>query len=213
MRALRWIIFMVVLAALGWRFPLFHVVPLQQAVAEKKAATFDPAQFAGTFWTNRLLPSLDKAVSATVLLPAIQSNPAAAKKQFARSVGMGESYFYFVAGIGRVVSVSDDEILLAVTATGTNADISLPAGPVFGNALRDGTSLLNVSDYPNSQDFNDISAALNHLVETTVLPILRVQAKVGAQLSFAGCAEVADESSDLKPLHVVPVMTRLLPNL
>ena len=47
MRALRWISFMVVLAGLAWRFPLFHVVPLQQAVAEKKAATFDPTQFAG----------------------------------------------------------------------------------------------------------------------------------------------------------------------
>ena len=212
MRALRWISFMIVLAGLGWRFPLFHVVPLQQAVAEKKAATFDPTHFAGTFWTNRLLASLDKAVSATVLLPAIQSDPATAKKQFARSVGMGESYFYFVAGTGRVVSVSDDEIRLAVTATGTNADISLPAGPVFGNALRDGTGLLNVSDYPNSQDFNDISAALNHLVETAVLPPLRTQAKVGVHIAFAGCAEVADESSDLKPLHVVPVMTRLTSN-
>ena len=80
-------------------------------------------------------------------------------------------------------------------------------GLVFGNALRDGTGLLNVNDYPNSQDFNAISEALNHIVETRVLPKLREQAKVGATISFAGCAEVDDESSDLKPLKVIPIQT------
>ena len=61
----------------------------------------------------------------------------------------------------------------AVTENSTNAEITLQTGLVFGDAIRDGTGLLNASDYPNSQDFNDISAALNHLVETRVLPDLR----------------------------------------
>jgi len=65
--------------------------------------------------------------------------------------------------------------------------------------------LLNVNDYPNSQDFNNISEALNHIVETHVLPVLREQAKVGAVLRFSGCAEVNDESTDLKPLRVIPI--------
>ena len=42
---------------------------------------------------------------------------------------------------------------------------------------------------------------------TRVLPKLREQAKVGANISFAGCAEVADESVDLKPLKVIPIQT------
>jgi predicted lipoprotein len=139
------------------------------------------------------------------LLPAIRTNAVTAKKQFSRSVGVSESYTYFVRGQGRVLTVSEDEVSLAVTDGATTAEISLQVGLLFGNAVRDGTGLLNVNDYPNSQDFNAISEALNHLVETRVQPKLRAAAKVGATISFAGCAEVNDESSDLKPLKVVPI--------
>jgi len=124
-------------------------------------------------------------------------------------VGLSEGYFYFVSGRGRVVTVADDEISLAVTEGGMAAEITLQTGLIFGNALRDGTGLLNPSDYPNSQDFNDISAALNHIAETRVLPKLREQAKVGATISFTGCAEVDDEAADLKPLKVVPVRSEI----
>ena len=142
------------------------------------------------------------------LLSAIQSDPVAAKKKFSRSLGFSSSYFYFVSGTGRVVSVSDDEISLAITSGSTNAEVTLLCGLIFGDAVRDGTGLLNASAYSNSQDFNDISAALNHMVETRVLPGLREQAKVGTQISFAGCAEVDDEAMDLKPLKVIPIQTK-----
>lgn len=205
MCAVRWLIAVVIIAGICWWFPLFHVVPLKQATAEKAAAAFNATQFAGTFWTNQLMAATSKAVSASELITAIKADPAAAKKKYAHSVGLGESYFYFLAGIGRVLSASDDEISLAVTEGGTNAEVTLEAGLIFGNTLRDGTGLLNASDYPNSQDFNDISTELNHIVETQVLPKLHEQAKVGAKVSFAGCAEVADEASDLSPLKVVPI--------
>ena len=209
MRVVRWFIAILIAAVVCWLFPLFHVVTMKTATAEKVAATFNATQFAEAFWTNQLLASSDKVVKAEALLATLQSDPAAAKKKFSRSVGLSEGYFYFVSGSGRVVAVSDDEVSLAVTDGSTNAEVSLETGLLFGNAIRDGTGLLNASDYPNSQDFNDISAALNHLVETSVLPKLREQAKVGAKISFAGCAEVDDESTDLKPLKIVPIQTKV----
>lgn len=205
MRAVRWLIAAVIVVATCWAFPLFQIVPLKTAAAAKVAATFNPAEFADRFWTNQLLPALAKTAKARTLLAAIQEDASAAKTNYSRSAGMGGSYYYFLSGTGRVTAVSDDEVSLAVTAGSTNAEISLQTGLVFGNALRDGTGLLNVSDYPNSQDFNGISEALNHIVETRVLPKLREQAKVGAEVSFAGCAEVNDESSDLKPLKVISI--------
>jgi predicted lipoprotein len=208
MRVVRWFIVMAVIAGICWLFPLFHVVPLKAATAEKAAGAFNPTQFAENYWTNQLLPALDQAIKTDVLLPAIQSDPAAARKKFSRHIGLSDTYFYFVSGVGRVVAVSDDEIALAVTAGSTNAEVSLQAGLIFGDAVRDGTGLLNESAYANSQDFNDISAALNHIVETRVLPELRQQAKVGAKISFAGCAEVDDETMDLKPLKVIPIQTK-----
>jgi predicted lipoprotein len=208
MRAVRWFIAIAIIAGICWLLPQFHVVRLRAKTAEKPALTFDPARFAETFWTNQLLPSLDRTVKADVLLAAIQSDHGAAKKKFSRQLGLSETYFYFVSGTGRVVAVSDDEISLAITAGSTNAEVALQAGLIFGDAVRDGTGLLNESACPNSQDFNDVSAALNHLVETRVLPGLHEQAKIGAKISFAGCAEVDDEHIDLKPLKVIPIQTK-----
>ena len=162
----------------------------------------------------RVLDRHDDARGELQLLPASSAAEdddalaAAAKKKFSRSVGLSEGYFYFLRGEGKILSVSDDEVSIAVTDGSTNAEVSLQTGLVFGNALRDGTGLLSANDYPNSQDFNDISAALNHIVETKVLPKLRALAKVGAKISFVGCAEVDDESTDLKPLKVIPISTK-----
>jgi predicted lipoprotein len=195
----------IVLVLLCWIFPIFHVVSLERAAKEREATTFNPSQFAEKFWAGTLLKSLDKAVKAEVLLAAIQANVAEARKSYSRSLGMSDSYTYFISGKGRVLSVTEDEIYLAATDGATTPEISLQTGILFGNTLRDGTGLLNVNDYPNSQDFNGISEALNHIIETTVQPKLREQAKVGAIVQFAGCAEVNDESTDLKPLKVVPI--------
>ncbi len=78
-------------------------------------------------------------------------------------------------------------------------------GNVFGNAIRDGAGVVNVSDYPNSQDFNAISSEIDRRVEERVLPGLRSAATVGKSVRFVGCAEVTDEAADLHPLHVVPL--------
>jgi predicted lipoprotein len=87
-------------------------------------------------------------------------------------------------------------------------DISVPLGLVFGNALRDGTGLLRASDYPNSQNFNDIATCLNHIAETQQLPALQHIAVAGKKLQFGGCVEIVDEDEDLKPLKLVPVLIK-----
>jgi predicted lipoprotein len=71
--------------------------------------------------------------------------------------------------------------------------------------VRDGTGLLSVNDFPDSQDFNGISEALNHIIETRVQPKLREAAKVGVSVAFVGCAEVNEETADPRPLKVVPI--------
>jgi predicted lipoprotein len=209
-RPFAWLTAVVLLAALTWFFPLFHIMPLEQARQARTAGAFNPEQFAEKFWNDRLLKSLDRAVNADVLLPAIQSDPAAARKKFSRSLGISESYFYFVSGRGRVLGATNDEIALVATAGATQPEIVLPVGLLFGNAVRDGTGLLDVNDYPNSQDYNGISQALNHIIETRVLPLLRERGKAGATVRFVGCAEITDESTDLKPLRVVPIQAEIL---
>jgi len=209
MRVVRCLISLAAVAGFFRFFPLFHVERLKTA-AEQAATVFDAQQFAETFWTGKLLPAISSSsVKAEVLLPAIKADAAAARNKYAHGAGMGDTYFYFVSGSGRATSVSDDEVSLRVTNGGNDAEVSIQTGLIFGDALRDGTGLLNPSDFQNSQNFNDISAALDHIAESRVLPALRKQVKAGTKIFFAGCAEVDDESTDLKPLKVIPIQTVL----
>ena len=150
-------------------------MPLKTAAAEKAAVTFNPAEFAEMFWTNQLLPSLAKAVKAeAAYCLTIRADAAAGKSRiFAERRHERELFLLFVRyrtshrDIGRRSFPGDNR------RQGTNAEVVTRKPASFSaTRLRDGTGLLNVNDYPNSQEFNGISEALNHIVETRVLPTI-----------------------------------------
>jgi predicted lipoprotein len=195
----------VIVVGLFWLFPPFHVRSLQDVREAEAGKQFDAAEFVDEFWSSKLLPATTEAAAASEVLELIAADLPSVRERFGRTVGVSTSYFLFLQGSGRVVSVSDERIGLAVERESDKAQIVIPLGFVFGNAVRDGTGLLDPSDHPNAQEFNDISAALNGRVETEVLPRLKALASTGTWLRFAGCAEVADEELDLNPLSLVPV--------
>jgi predicted lipoprotein len=207
-KALAVLIVIGALAGLCRVFPPFHIRSLRAVREAQQHAQFNAADFVSRFWSEKLVPAAERAADMDKVVEAIAVGPRKVREEFGRTVGVSSAYFLFVRGTGRVVSVSDDGISLAVSRPGDQADISVPLGPVFGNAVRDGTGLLDSSSYPNAQEFNDISAALNSIVETNVLPQLQRMAAVGKRIRFAGCAEIGDEEQDLRPLKLVPVFVR-----
>lgn len=190
-------------------FPPFRIRSWQAVKAQITGAQFNAKNYVDVFWQERLRPSFDQAADATKVLATIAESPQRVREQFGRTVGISSSYFLFVHGAGRVVSVSNDSVGLAVNSTGDAADVSVTLGPVFGNAVRDGTGLVNSSSFPNAQEFNDISAELNRRVETKVLPELQRIAAVGKRVQFVGCVEVDEEEEDLKPLKLVPIFVKV----
>lgn len=193
-------------AVLLYFLPLFHVVPLDLGGQRAAGAAFDPAAFVDRFWTERLIPGTGGAVDAAELIAAVQQDRHNARQTYGRRMGLGGVYYYFVAGSGRVVSVDRNSVGLALRDDQQHVQVLLEAGPIFGNAVRDGTGLLDVNDFANSQDFNALSAEINRRIEQHVLPNLRHMASVGAQIRFVGCAEIMDEDTDLNPLRIVPFL-------
>jgi len=193
------------LVLLCWVFPPFHVRSLKAVRKEAANQRFNAADFAASYWTETLLPAAEQAADAATVLDRIASDPKSVRDQFGRTVGVGNSYYLFLRGAGRVVSADGDSIGLSMESDGNAAEIVIPLGFVFGNAVRDGTGLLDPSDHPNAQEFNEISAALNGIVETNVLPRVQEIAKAGSRIEFVGCAEVGDEDLDLMPLKLVPI--------
>jgi len=197
-----------VVAVLCWVFPPFHIRSLRQVKADIAGATFNPTNFVEKFWGETLLPAATTAADAEEVVAVIAADPQKVRELFGRTLGISSTYCLFLRGSGRVVSATDDRIDLSLKSEGDRVDISVPLGLVFGSAVRDGTGLLDSSSFPNAQEFNDISARLNVVVETKVLPELQRVATVGKRVQFVGCVEVADEERDLQPLQLVPVFVK-----
>jgi predicted lipoprotein len=194
-----------VIAGLLWVFPLFRIVPLKQVQAERSESRFDAAEFAKRFWEDQLTPALDRAADARAVLSAAEADFPAAREQHGRRLGISDAFLVMLQGHGRVVRVDGKEIGVAIHDGHETADIVLPVALIFGNAVRDAHGLLDVSQFPNSQDFNGISTELNRLVETRVVPTLKTDAMVGRNIRFVGCAEIPSEPHRRRPLKIIPL--------
>jgi predicted lipoprotein len=182
---------------------LFHIVPLKEREAKRQAEAFDAANFAADFWDERLAPAFVDATDAASVLAALGDDPAAARQKFGRTIGLSRATFFFVRGRGTIVAVEKSRVGVTLADDRASADLWLTTGPVFGNAVRDAPGLLRSEDFSKSQDFNELAAKLNALVEARVLPRLRKAAKVGAPIEFVACVEVGG-GSVTQPLEMIP---------
>jgi predicted lipoprotein len=191
-------------AALLVKFPLFHVVPLEQAAMRQQVDVFNPKEFAERYWTTRLVPRLADAHDAATVLAALETNPAQARSQFGRTVGLGRSTYFLLRGEGTIFSVDKNAIGVALAEAEREPDLLITTGPVFGNAVRDAPGAITAGELSRSQDFNDLAAELNLLVENRVEKPLAEHAHVGSHVRFVGCVEILGEKP-IKPLKLIPL--------
>lgn len=207
-----WLAAAVVVAGLLVVYPPFRIVPRSGAAGPPvsgvaAAAAFVPASFAAKFWTEQLQPAATRAPLAASVLVALRRDPTTTAQTHARRVGLGSAAYYFVRGSGRVTAVERSRVLIEIEGE----TVALRTGPVFGNAVRDGTGLLEVNQVPGLAEFNALSAELNRLIEERVQPALKV-ATVGATIAFAGCAEAPEAfPADGPLLTFIPVQAEVQP--
>lgn len=188
-----------------WLFPLFHVVRLDHRTVLDRDAAFDAEQVAATIWHERLIPSLPTAADAPAVLAMLRDNPRQAREQYARTLGIGRNDLYFLRGKGTIVSVASNGIGIAFDDQTDASDVVIKLGPLFGNTIRDATGLVKPSEFANSEQFNDVSAQLNRIVESRMLPLFKAEAKLGRKVNFVACAEVSNDRISASPLIVVPL--------
>jgi len=203
-RVFLWLTGLLLIGGLCWLFPPFRIVPLGQSQQRQLRGAFDAPAVARAFWAEKLQPATAHAVSLAALLTALAQDPTTARQQFGRALGLSSTACFFVRGSGRITAIDKEGISVALDDGPAGAVVRLSTGLLFGNTVRDATGLLDVNEFPNSQDFNAISAELNRLVETQVLPALRNHATIAKTIRFAGCIEL-EEGPVPRVLQVIPV--------
>lgn len=204
----------VVAASLFWLFPIFQIVQLDTPSVATASESFNAADFAQSFWNERLLPSLDQAADADAFLSTFHDDPQKAREKFGRRASGSRMRLVVLKGSGRILTLDKKEVGIAIAPEATKPEITLQTGLLFGNTVRDMTGFLDASNFLNSQQFNEVSSELNRIVESRVFPSLNKPAVfLDQQIEFVGCAEIPDDTPLALPLKLIPLVVRSPANI
>src|SRR5262245_6336499 len=111
---------------LFWFFPLFHVVPVEQARSGVGGTDeFDAVKFVQALWTEQLGPSFDEATGVASLLAELRKEPGEARRQLGRSAGLGRAQLFYVRGRGTIAAIDERGIGVIVTKDAATPEIVL----------------------------------------------------------------------------------------
>lgn len=164
--------------------------------------SFNAAGFATRFWNDSLPLSIRSAQEAGDFLKLLNDNPDMAFTSRGHKLGISNTYYFMLKGRGTVKKV-EDEYLVAVIDD--NNDIRIATDFIFGNAVRDGSGKININDFFNMTDFNEVSVEINRLVKEKVVKGLGNTARPGMEIEFAGALELNKENADLPVIRIIPV--------
>jgi predicted lipoprotein len=189
-------------------FLLYNSVYFKKLSAMKATTpvAFDATAFSKKLWNDQLPVRINSAVGLDVLLPALQTNPGQAFDKYSNALAIGNIRYSLVQAAGRVTAVDEN----AVTIQAGNATIHLQIEYVYGNAIRDASGLVDIKNFVNTTDLNNVSEALNKQVREQVLPPFKKAVQKADSVWFAGALELNKEHVHLQELQIIPVQVKII---
>lgn len=179
---------------------------MKVASAEK----FDVVGYSKKLWDEKLPAKLDSAVELTTFIGAIKSNAPDAFSKYTNALGIGNYRYALIRTTGTVTDMTEDDISLLVNSGDSLLTVKLAAEFVYGNAIRDASGLVDVKDFPNTMDLNNISEELNREVRKSVLPPFKTAVKKGNRVNVVGAIEINKQHIRWNELEIIPVRLQIV---
>lgn len=199
----KYLIGLILIGLVGYHSVYFQ--KLDEVKAVRTSGEFNSAQYAHTFWNDKLIPNLNQAVELQQLLQMLQSDPEKAFDAHSHALGIGNLRYFLVKGTAKITSVNEDELISSLEPDGDQQFLRIATEFIFGNAVRDATGLISINEFSNTMDFNNVSAEINKIIREEVLPGIKAQVKNGDQVAFIGAIELNKEHLDLTEIEVIPI--------
>jgi predicted lipoprotein len=174
------------------------------------STTFDAKSYARKYFNNKLLPSLNNAVEINQLLSLLQNNKEQTFEKYSHALGIGNIRYFLVKGEGRVTAINENDVSVLAKADTNAKAIRIATEFVFGNAIRDASGKIDINEFANTMDFNNVSAEINKIVRAEVLPSFRAGVKKGDTVQFAGAIELNKEHLNVDNIEVIPVQLKII---
>ena len=181
---------------------------LEDMKQQKQREAFNAAQYARDFWDNRLFSVLDQAVYIQELIELLNTNMNEAIRRYGRAPGVSRIYAYLIKGEGKILTITEDFLQVSIREPETNPDVKISIGfYIPGNAVRDASGLVDVSNFTDTMKFNEISNEINKIVVKEVIrPFLGKKPQVGINIQFFGAIQVSQEAVEAKEFQLVNVI-------
>ena len=180
----------------------FDIKTLDEYKSSSKTEYFDAEVYIKNVWENKMPVIARQAPEISVVLDLLDNNPEKAFLEYGNKLGISKTWYFMVKGQG-VIGEEDAEAVWINLAD--NRRIRLATSFIFGNAVREGSGLVNINDFVNMTDFNNVSVALNKNVKTEVIPTLKNNLIAGQLIAFAGAFEFSEDSGSLTDIRIIPV--------
>lgn len=182
---------------------LYHSVYFEKLSKRnsQKNAKFDFNTFADSLYYNGILKST-QAIEINQLLALTKVNADSAFKTYGNRLGIGESAYFMVNATGKIIEKNEGE-LKVTTQNGTTLIIDTKY--IFGNAIRDASGLVKLTDFKTNADFNKVSEALNTVIREKAIPKNLNNIINGNIISVTGAIKLKKGKTNNQILNILPI--------
>lgn len=184
----------------------FDFQKLDEYKATHTVKAFSANEYALDIWENKIPAVIEEAPEINALIDMLSSNRDQAFENYGQKLGISATWYFMTRGEGVIDSVEEEVLRVRIS---DRREVSVATGFIFGNAVRDGSGVVDIDEFVNMTDFNNVSVAINNLVKGEVVPLLKERARPGMRLEFAGAFELNEETGDLDEIRVIPVTATL----
>jgi len=208
MKAAKYIIAIVIIIVVAYNSVYFK--KLDEVKAAATAKEFNATQYSQNFWTNKLIPNLNKATDLNQLTAMLSGDATKTFDTYSHALGIGNLRYFLVKGKGEVTAINDNALAVSLKSDTSQQTITIETEYIFGNEVRDATGLIDISEFSNTMDFNNVSTELNKIIREKVLPSFKSTVKKGNTIEFVGAIELNKEHLNLQKIEVVPIEIKII---
>jgi predicted lipoprotein len=205
-KIIKYVLVIVVVLFAAYNMVYFKKLNEVKASANK---TFDAEGYAKIFVNKKLPVALAKAVDINTLIALLQTDADKAFDNYGHALAIGSTRYFMVKGIGKITAVDYDVVQVQTGTDSSNVNIATEY--VFGNALRDASNLVNINDFSNTLDLSNVSAEINKIIRTRMLPPFKAKAKPGDNVAFTGAVELNMAHLNTNEIEVIPATLKINP--
>ncbi len=207
-KVVKYILLLSVIAIVGYKSIYFKKLSEINKTADK---SFDATAYSKKLWEEKLPAKLDSAIDLFVLIDKIQDKPAEAFAQHTNAMSIGNYRYALVKVPVFIEKINSDDINVHFL---TNVDTIIPmiiaTEYIYGNAVRDASGAVNISDFTNTTDLNNISEELNKIIRTSVIPSFKQSIKAGDKVEVTAAVELNKEHLNFKEIELIPIRFKAL---